>query len=110
VADLASSTFWSTVAGVLWIAVMTYICYRGIEVSARLQYAVLSIEIVVLVLLSVVALIKVYTHNAENYLLLPSPSWFWPGGLDFGTVIAPAEPRAAPRSFRRSCSSPPTRW
>ena len=31
-ADLASSTLWSTVAGVIWIIVMTYICYRGIEV------------------------------------------------------------------------------
>jgi amino acid transporter len=89
-AGLAGSTLWSTVAGVIWIAVMTYICYRGIEVSARLQYALLSIEIVVLVVLSVVALIKVYTHNAESYSLLPSLSWFWPGGLDFGTVIAPA--------------------
>ncbi|APE16288.1 amino acid transporter [Mycobacterium sp. WY10] len=89
-AELANSTVWSTVAGVVWIMVMTYICYRGIEVSARLQYALLGIEIVVLVVFSVVALIKVYTHHAESYSLLPSLSWFWPGGLDFGTVIAPA--------------------
>ncbi len=89
-ADLASSTFWSTVAGIIWIAVMTYICYRGIEVSARIQYGLLSIEIVVLIVLSIVALIKVYTHNAEDYSLLPSLSWFWPGGLDFSSVIAPA--------------------
>ena len=26
---LAASTFWSTVAGIVWIVVMTYICYRG---------------------------------------------------------------------------------
>jgi amino acid transporter len=90
VAHLADSTFWSTVAGVLWIVVMTYICYRGIEVSARLQYVLLSVEVVVLVLFAVFALVKVYTHNAEDYSLLPSLSWFWPGGLDFGTVIAPA--------------------
>jgi amino acid transporter len=89
-AALAGSTLWSTVAGVIWIALMTYICYRGIEVSARLQYALLGIEVVVLIALSVVALIKVYTHNAEDYSLIPSLSWFWPGGLDFGTVIAPA--------------------
>jgi amino acid transporter len=90
VADLASSTLWSTVAGVVWIIVMTYICYRGIEVSARIQYALLSIELVVLVILSAVALFKVYTHGAEDYSLFPSLSWFWPGGLDFGTIIAPA--------------------
>ena len=40
----ASSTLWSTVAGVIWIIVMTYICYRGIEVSARIQYALLGID------------------------------------------------------------------
>ena len=41
-ADLADSTLWSTVAGIIWIVVMTYICYRGIEVSARMQYALLA--------------------------------------------------------------------
>jgi amino acid transporter len=89
-AELASSTLWSTVAGVIWITVMTYICYRGIEVSARLQYGLLGIEVVVLVMFSVVALIKVYTNSAEGYSLHPSLAWFWPGGLDFGNVIAPA--------------------
>ncbi|EHB58454.1 amino acid permease-associated region [Mycolicibacterium rhodesiae JS60] len=89
-AGLANSTLWSTVAGVIWIVVMTYICYRGIEVSARLQYGLLGIELVVLVVFSVVALFKVYTHQAETYSMMPSLSWFWPAGLDFGTVIAPA--------------------
>ncbi|MGV7858516.1 amino acid transporter, partial [Mycobacterium kansasii] len=80
---LADSVLWSTVAGVIWIVIMTYICYRGIEVSARLQYWLLTVEVVVLIAFAVVALIKVYTHNAESYSLLPSLSWFWPGGMDF---------------------------
>ena len=88
--DLAASTFWSTVAGVIWIAVMTYICYRGIEVSARLQYALLGIELVVLVAFAAVALFKLYTCTAEPYSIKPSLEWFWPAGLDFSTVIAPA--------------------
>jgi amino acid transporter len=88
--ELASSTFWSTVAGVIWIIVMTYICYRGIEVSARLQYALLGIELTVLVAFAAVALFKVYTGQAESYSIKPSLSWFWPAGLDFSTVLAPA--------------------
>src|SRR5260370_487742 len=56
VAELASSTLWSTVAGVIWIIVMTYICYRGIEVSARLQYFLLGFEVIVLVIISIYAL------------------------------------------------------
>ncbi len=89
-ADLANSRFWSTVAGVFWIVMMTYVCYRGIEVSARLLYPLLSIQIVVLIVLSVAALVKTYTHSAQAFSLHPSLSWFWPGGLDFGKIIAPA--------------------
>ena len=89
-AELSSSTLWSTVAGVIWIIVMTYICYRGIEVSARLQYFLLGFEVLVLIVLSVYALIKVYGHTAGDRAIMPSLSWFWPGGLDFGDVIAPA--------------------
>ncbi len=90
-ADLASSTLWSTVAGVIWIVVMTYICYRGIEVSARLQYFLLGFEVIILVVISIYALVKVYTNNAlPGESIHPSLSWFWPAGLDFGTVIAPA--------------------
>ena len=89
-AELADSTLWSTVAGVIWIMVMTYICYRGIEVSARLQYGLLGIELVVLLAFAIVALYKVYTGTAETYSIHPSIDWFWPAGLDFSTVIAPA--------------------
>ncbi len=89
-ADLANSTLWSTVAGVIWIAVMTYICYRGIEVSARLQYFLLGFEVIILVVISIYALVKVYTNNALPESIHPSLAWFWPAGLDFGTVIAPA--------------------
>ena len=77
-----ASTFWSTVAGVVWIVVMTYICYRGIEVSARLQYALLGIEVVVLVVFAVVALVKVYTGNAPAGSLHPSLSLVLPVGLE----------------------------
>jgi amino acid transporter len=89
-ATLAASVVWSTVAGVAWIVLMTYVCYRGIEASARLQYVLLAVEIIVLAALSIVALVKVYTHNAGPHSLRPSLSWFWPGDLDFGSVIAPA--------------------
>ena len=62
--SLAASTFWSTVAGIVWIAIMTYICYRGIEVSARLQYGLLGIEVVTLVAFAIFAIVKVYAGDA----------------------------------------------
>src|ERR1700736_3651308 len=34
---------WVLLVGVLWIVAMTYICYRGIEVSARFQRVLLGV-------------------------------------------------------------------
>jgi amino acid transporter len=75
---LAASTAWVTLVGVLWIVAMTWICYVGIEVSARLQQALLAIEVVMLSLFSIVALVKVYTGNAPAGSVRPSASWFNP--------------------------------
>jgi amino acid transporter len=83
---LADSTFWTTFAGVLWIVVMTYICYRGLELSARLQYVLLSIEVAVLVAFAVYALVAVYSGNAPDGSLTPSLSWLWPSGLDWASI------------------------
>jgi amino acid transporter len=57
---LAENTFAVTTLGVLFIAAMTWICYVGIEASARTQYFLLGAEIVTLVLFAVVALVRVY--------------------------------------------------
>jgi len=78
---LAESTFWTTVAGVAWIAVMTYICYRGIEVSARMQYGLLGIELIVLAAFAIYALVKVYAGTAPEGSLTPSLTWLWPSGM-----------------------------
>ncbi|WP_063894082.1 APC family permease [Streptomyces natalensis] len=72
---LAHSTLWTMVTGVVWIALMTWICYIGIEVSANLQKVLLTVEVVVLLVLAVTALVKVYSGTA------PGPSthiaWAW---------------------------------
>ena len=63
---------------------MTYICYRGIEVSANFQKALLCIEIVMLLVLSVTALVRVGTGNHPAESLHPTSSWLNPFGLPFG--------------------------
>ena len=75
---VAASTFWPTVVGVGWIVLMTYICYIGIEISARVQYALFGIEVAVLGLFSLVALIRVYTNHATALSVHPAWSWFNP--------------------------------
>jgi amino acid transporter len=73
----ASST-WVLLVGVLWIVVMTTICYVGIEISANMQKVLLGIELTILILFSVVALIKVSSGHAPPGHLTPSLDWFNP--------------------------------
>ncbi len=72
------STFEVTLVGVVWIILMTWICWKGIELSARLQQMMLGAEFVILVLYSVVALIKAYSGSAPHGSLHVSASWFNP--------------------------------
>jgi amino acid transporter len=78
---------WVLLVGVIWIILMTYICYRGIEVSAMLQRALLGIEIVMLLVLSIVALVKVGTGHAPPSHVDPSWSWFNPSTIGFSSMI-----------------------
>ena len=78
---------WVLLVGVLWIALMTYICYRGIEVSARFQRVLLTIEVVMLMVMSVTALVKVYvSHPAGS--LHPSFSWLSPANLPLSAFVS----------------------
>ena len=67
---------WVLLVGFAWIIVMTYICYRGIEVSANFQKVLLSIELTMLIVLSVVALVKVGQGHPGS--IHPALSWFNP--------------------------------
>jgi amino acid transporter len=72
---------WVLFTGVMWIVAMTYICYRGIEVSARFQKVLLSIEVIMLVVFSVTALVRVGTGHHPAGSLSFSWSWFNPFGV-----------------------------
>jgi amino acid transporter len=74
--------------GILWIIAMAAICYVGIEISANFQKALLSIEVVMLVVLSVVALAKALTGHGPPGSLHPSVSWLSPlGAGGFQSVV-----------------------
>ncbi len=73
-------------ASVVWIAVMTWICYRGIELSARIQQFLLSAEILILGVFAVVALVKVYGSHPTGSIQ-PALGWFNPFALKFGALI-----------------------
>jgi amino acid transporter len=74
------------VGAVIWIALMTWICYRGIELSAEIQTVLLGIEILTLAAFVVVALIKVYSGHPVQSVHL-SGSWFNPFDLGWGALV-----------------------
>jgi amino acid transporter len=54
--EAAANSKGAIIAGaVIWIALMTWICWRGIELSARIQQFLLGAEITILTLFAVVA-------------------------------------------------------
>jgi amino acid transporter len=69
---------WVLLVGILWIVLMTAICYVGIEVSANMQKVLLGIELTILIVFAVVALVKVGTGHAPIGHLTPSAQWFNP--------------------------------
>ncbi|MDH6576823.1 APC family permease [Kitasatospora sp. MAP5-34] len=85
--SLAADKVWTTLAGVVWIIVMTLICYIGIEISAALQRWMLCIEIAVLVLFSITALVKTYRSNAPATAIHVSGSWFNPFNVSSATAL-----------------------
>jgi len=85
--ELGESKVAIIVAAVLWIAIMTWICYRGIELSARIQQVLLGAEVTILAVFSIVAFAKVYGSHPPSGSIKPSLSWFNPFAMNFGDLV-----------------------
>src|ERR1700678_2989731 len=73
IGDNATSVY-VLLVGVAWIVAMSYICYRGIEVSAWFQRILLTVEVVMLLVLAVTALAKTEASHPAGSV---SPSFGW---------------------------------
>jgi amino acid transporter len=76
--DLADQTLPVAIAGVAFIALLTWVCYRGIEASARLQQVLLLIELVTLGVFAVMALVEALSGHGLDGAVTPSLSWLNP--------------------------------
>ena len=80
---------WVLLVGVLFIVLLTYVCYRGIELSATIQRVLLSVEVVILLLFAIVAIVRVAIGKAPSSHLTPNWDWFNPfHGPSLSKVIA----------------------
>ena len=73
-----------SIVAAIWIIVMTWICWVGIELSARTQYFLLAAEIAALALFAAVALAKVYFGDPGGFHV--QADWFNPFTLHGGTT------------------------
>jgi amino acid transporter len=74
------------IGSAVWIILMTWICYRGIELSARVQQFLLAAEILVLAAFAIAAFYKVYAHHPANSLHV-SAGWFNPFALGLNPLF-----------------------
>lgn len=77
--SLTSNKLALIVVGAGVVALMSYVTYRGIQGAAKLQYAMVALQVLSLGLLSVVSLINVFDgRGLDGASMLPSLSWFNP--------------------------------
>jgi amino acid transporter len=78
-----ATSVWVLLLGIGWIVVLTWLCWRGIEISARIQITLVVVEVAILLVMAIVALIKVAAGSAPPGHIDPTWSWFNP--LKFGS-------------------------
>jgi amino acid transporter len=86
--SLADNTVVTTAVGAVWLLALCYLCYRGIEISAKVQWVLLGTELSILGIFSVVALVRVYSGTAGPQALHVSWDWFWPSGIGVGAFVS----------------------
>jgi hypothetical protein len=78
---LADSMAAQVAVGALAVVVLALLCVRGINVTERTQAVLVVVQFGMLALVSVVALVKVFSHHAGPQAVIPQWSWL-PGLLD----------------------------
>ena len=84
--ELGQSNAAIIVAAILWIALMTWICYRGIELSAHIQQVLLGAEVLILTVFAIVAFAKVYGGHPSGSIK-PALDWFNPFAMNFHDLV-----------------------
>ncbi|HEV3311616.1 MAG TPA: APC family permease [Chloroflexota bacterium] len=78
-----TNEFWDVILGVAWIVFLTWVVYRGIQVSAKLQWLLLGLEFFIVMAFSIWAIADVYVNHPKGAHVF---SWSWllpwqaPGG------------------------------
>ncbi len=93
--DAANNAIYVTLLGCVFILAMCWICWKGIELSARTQVALLGTELAVLAIFAVVAIVRSMGDGVTRVIdeveyssVSPSLSWLTPGDLSMSAITA----------------------
>ena len=86
--ELADNLFAKVLLGSFFIIAMTLLSARGIVVSEKVQNVLIAIQFGVLIIVSIIALIRVFSGTAGAQAISPQLSWLWPSGLDMSSIAA----------------------
>ncbi len=86
--DLAENLTAKVLLGSFFIIAMTLLSARGIVVSERVQNVLIAVQFGVLIIVSIIALVRVFSGTAGAQAIMPQLSWLWPGGLDASSIAA----------------------
>ena len=84
--SLAESLPAKVLLGSFFIIAMTLISARGIVLSERIQNILIAIQFGVLIIVSIIALVRVFSETAGDQAITPQLSWLWPSGLDASSI------------------------
>ncbi len=84
--SLAESLPAKVLLGSFFIIAMTLISARGIVLSERIQNILIAIQFAVLIIVSIIALVRVFSGTAGDQAITPQLSWLWPSGLDASSI------------------------
>lgn len=76
--DVANNPIAVTATGVVFIAIMTYVSWRGLEIGERLQNILLGIQYLALVAFVVAVIVSFATGTAPETATPPTLDWFNP--------------------------------
>lgn len=86
--DGARDSKWAVIVlATVMIAGATYITVRGIEISARVQYILMALQIGGLLLFALVALWRVVLGDGGPTSIDPAASWFSPFAIDSSSAL-----------------------
>ncbi|BDI22687.1 APC family permease [Herbiconiux sp. L3-i23] len=76
--ELAENTVVVTATGVLFIAIMVYVSYRGLQIGERIQNVLIAVQYLALALFVIFAFVSVANGTAPEGATAPQLSWFDP--------------------------------